>query len=403
MRPRSVGNYAGSVTTVLEWLRRTDDNEFEYPNWMLVLAHGALIAIVVGALIQRHDSDWLWLAVIGGVVTLAEDVRHMFTLTPSGLGMMVTAIAGTSLMLVESVYYDIAPAILIIAVIDVAVMCAIRDSIAANWAAKIVLVGAFLFGHLSIPSLIYGLVFTEVGWLLGVLIRNQALLLVKERQAQAERETQAAAEERRRIAREVHDVIAHSLSVTLLQITGARRALADHDIDDAVDALTDAERIGRQAMADIRKTVGLLSSEPSKTTAEPGIAEIDDLIADFRRAGMPVEYRFNGELPAVTAVTAATGLGLYRVAQESLANIAKHAPGAGADVSVDVGAGRVALAIRNDLRGAPKLGAGTGLLGMRQRIEQLGGWLNAGPDDKGWIVHAEIPVEHACFLRKVVQ
>ena len=103
--------------------------------------------------------------------------------------------------------------------------------------------------------------FVAIGWLVGYLMRTQQLLMIKQGQAQAALAEHAAADERRRIAREVHDVIAHSLSVTLLHVTAARRGLQqDRDVDDAVGALEDAERLGRQAMADIRRTVGLLDS-----------------------------------------------------------------------------------------------------------------------------------------------
>ena len=135
----------------------------------------------------------------------------------------------------------------------------------------------------------------------------------------------------------MHDVIAHSLSVTLLHVTGARHALQqDRDIDDAVGALSDAERLGRQAMADIRRTVGLLEagrtngSSPTMTP-EPGIADIPELINDFVQAGLPITLRTDGEPDQVSA---AVGLALYRITQESLANIAKHAPASKAQVGL---------------------------------------------------------------------
>ena len=107
-----------------------------------------------------------------------------------------------------------------------------------------------------------------MGWLVGYLMHIQQQLLIKQQQAQALLAEHAAADERRRIAREVHDVIAHSLSVTLLHTTAARRGLQeDRDVDDAVDALEQAEQLGRQAMADIRRTVGLLDDAPMKMRA----------------------------------------------------------------------------------------------------------------------------------------
>ncbi|MGB6209525.1 sensor histidine kinase [Mycobacterium sp.] len=233
-----------------------------------------------------------------------------------------------------------------------------------------------------------------MGWLVGALMRIQAQLLVKQQEMQTELSEHAAADERRRIAREVHDVIAHSLSVTLLHVTGARHALQqDRDVDDAVSALTDAERLGRQAMADIRRTVGLLESGPTRMAPEPGIDDIPELIDDFVSAGLPVTLRADGRHDQVSS---AVGLALYRITQESLANIAKHAPASKTDVDVAVSSSRALLSVVNEAPTAVPAPAasenGRGLTGMRQRVELLGGMLDAGPCPAGWSVRAEIPL-----------
>jgi signal transduction histidine kinase len=207
----------------------------------------------------------------------------------------------------------------------------------------------------------------------------------------------AAADERRRIAREIHDVIAHSLSITLLHVTGARRALQqDRDVDDAVEALEQAERLGRQAMADIRRTVGLLDSSPARTaqtTPEPAIDDIGVLVADFERAGLHVTLRSDG---STERVSAAVGLALYRITQESLANIAKHAPDSKSTVALSISATSASLIVNNQLPAAVatvQSPEGRGLRGMRQRVELLGGAIDAGPTRDGWSVCAEIPLE----------
>ena len=116
-----------------------------------------------------------------------------------------------------------------------------------------------------------------LGMFVGVLLQYQRRFLYQERENQAIRSGKAADEERRRIAREVHDVIAHSLSITLLHLTAARRALqTDDDPTEAVEALVEAERLGRQAMADIRRTVGMLDAGPAQMAPEPGAADIDE-------------------------------------------------------------------------------------------------------------------------------
>jgi signal transduction histidine kinase len=244
--------------------------------------------------------------------------------------------------------------------------------------------------RLDSPALYLGM--AAMGWLVGILTRIQAGLLVQQQELQAGLARHAAADERRRIAREVHDVIAHSLSITLLHVTGARRALQqDRDVDDAVEALTDAERLGRQAMADIRRTVGLLDDGLTVTAPEPGITDIPALITDYGQAGVDVTLRTDGPLETVSA---AVGLALYRIAQESLANVAKHAPDSKAVVGLMVSPSTALLSILNQqpVTVTSASADGRGVAGMRQRVELLGGVIDVGPCAQGWSVRAEIPL-----------
>jgi signal transduction histidine kinase len=153
-------------------------------------------------------------------------------------------------------------------------------------------------------------------------------------------------------------------------------------------------------MADIRRTVGLLDSGPTKaalTVPEPGIDDISQLVADFENAGLAVTLQLDG---STRNVSAAVGLALYRIAQESLTNIAKHAPDTRSTVSLDISARSARLAVENQLPAAvtavesPECPAeGRGLRGMRQRVELLGGAIDVGPRRQGWSVNAEIPLE----------
>ncbi len=165
--------------------------------------------------------------------------------------------------------------------------------------------------------------FVGIGWLVGHLVRVQQQLLTKQRQSRAQLAAHVVADERRRIAREVHDVIAHSLSITLLHLTAARHAL-EHDSDNehAVHALQQAELLGRQAMTDIRHTVGLLDDDPS-TRTELRRLRHRAACRKISGPGFNLAVHISGDLQRLSA---STGLTLYRVAQESLANIAKHAP-----------------------------------------------------------------------------
>jgi signal transduction histidine kinase len=170
----------------------------------------------------------------------------------------------------------------------------------------------------------------------------------------------------------------------------------DRDVDDAVEALEQAERLGRQAMADIRRTVGLLDSGPKKTaqtTPEPGIDDIGVLVEGFERAGLAVTLRIDG---TTRCVSAAVGLALYRITQESLANVAKHAPDSKSTVALSISAASARLAVNNQLPAAVAAAQspeGRGLRGMRQRVELLGGAIDVGPTPDGWSVCAEIPLQ----------
>lgn len=236
------------------------------------------------------------------------------------------------------------------------------------------------------------LLMTIVGFDTGFILQYQQRELDRAQQQLLAHEFQAVLEERQRIAREVHDVVAHSLSVTMLHLTAARRDLEDDHadgVDDAIDALRDAEAQGRQAMTDIRHAVGLLGTTGGEVRAAPDAADVPALVEQFRSAGLDVDLELRGE-PA--AVPATTSLSLYRIVQESLANVAKHQPRARVGVVLDVDAERQALQVWNTLP-APAVTkqGGSGLTGMRQRAELLGGSFQAGPQDGAWVVQVEVP------------
>lgn len=197
------------------------------------------------------------------------------------------------------------------------------------------------------------------------------------------------AEERTRIAAEVHDVIGHALTVSLLHITSARLAL-DEDPEEARAALEEAERLSRQSLDEVRATVGLMRTDgPGETAPLPDATAIPALVDSFRRAGAAVDLTVAGDLPAVGS---ARGLAAYRVVQEGLTNATKHAPGRPVRVAVHVTDEEVEVTVTND--GTP-FGAtappGAGLRGMSDRVTGLGGRLDAGPVADGWRVEAVLP------------
>ena len=268
-----------------------------------------------------------------------------------------------------------------------------------------ILVVASVAGHLE--GLPLHLTLVALGLVAGAMLYTQSRALAAERSALAMERTSATLAERDRIAREIHDLVAHSLSVTMLHITGARRMLTDgDDVDEAIDALRDAERVGRQAMQDIRNTVTSLATDDDPRRPLPSADDLPALVDRVRGAGLPASYDVHGD---VKRLPPALGLGLYRVAQESLTNVAKHAPGSPVHVSLAVGRTDARLVVRST-RTVPHAepdGTGSGITGMTARVSQLGGTLTAGPDGDAWVVESTLPFTedadgHTCAVTRTI-
>ena len=368
-------------------------------TWTSLIAVDAteLVGGVIATL-QRPTAD-LPVALAAIAVSISPTLFFFFlNMKLKPVVMWATWSTASAMMLFATstpVHADFAPAFLVLMVLSVATLSSVPAGFLVTvWAAAMLLTASALH-RLDAVALYLG--FIAAGWLLGYIMRTQRLLMAEQIEAQKLLAEHAAADERRRIAREVHDVIAHSLSITLLHVTGARRALQqDRDVDDAVEALEQAEKLGRQAMADIRRTVGLLDNWPTKTaptTPEPGIDDVPALVEGFQQAGLAVTLCVEGPTDHVSA---AVGLALYRITQESLANIAKHAPESKSSVVLDISPVSVRLAVNNLLPAAVAVAQspeGRGLRGMRQRVDLLGGAIDVGPTRDGWSVCAEIPLQ----------
>jgi len=219
----------------------------------------------------------------------------------------------------------------------------------------------------------------------------------KERLAQLERERLerarlAVAEERTRIARELHDVVGHSVSVMTVQASAARRLLRPHQEKER-EALLVVEQTGREALAEMRRMVGVLRrpEEAPALAPQPSLEHLDRLIDQTREAGLPVELRVEGTpepLPASIDLTA------YRLVQEGLTNAIKHARARQAEVVVRYGDGHVELTVTDDGSGdGGGESGGHGLVGMRERVSVYGGELDAGPlPTGGYQLRARLPV-----------
>lgn len=226
-----------------------------------------------------------------------------------------------------------------------------------------------------------------IGIVVGVMFRWLSRALEAEQADRAGQVARATLAERQRIAAEVHDLVAHSLSVTMLHLNGARQTLSDGDVDEARAALDDAEAVGREAMADIRRTVGALREGESDSAPLPTAADIPALVERYRGAGLPIQFVQTGQPDGLSS---SSGLGMFRVAQEALANVAKHAPGVPAQVTLDFGPHELRLEVRNAYRPSAR-GEGSGLHGMQTRASQLAGNLSAGPVGDEWVVDLRLP------------
>jgi signal transduction histidine kinase len=272
----------------------------------------------------------------------------------------------------------------------------------ASYALFLVVIGQdpdpFGFGDLVFSSL-----FSVGPWLAGYTLsgrvqreadlERRASILEDEREAQA---LAAVAAERARIARELHDVIAHSVSVMTVQ-AGAARLLLAQDPERAREPILAVEETGREALAETRRLLGILRSDMSEAELEPqpGMASLETLVARTRLAGLPVELTVEGE-----GVKLAPGLDLaaYRVVQEALTNALKYAGPAHAWVTVRYLRDALELEISNDGRSPERQNGsgGHGLVGMRERVSLYGGAVEAGPHPvRGFVVRARLPLEGA--------
>ncbi|MBC9717930.1 sensor histidine kinase [Streptomyces sp. TRM66268-LWL] len=261
-----------------------------------------------------------------------------------------------------------------------------------------------LTGFMIVPFLL--------AWVLGDSLRTRRAYFaqLEERAARLEREREAQAKvavaaERARIARELHDVVAHNVSVMVVQADGAAYVM-DQAPDQAKKALETISGTGRQALAEMRRLLGVLrTGEPAEGgeyVPQPDVEQIDDLVSQCREAGLTVDFKVEGTprpLPSGVELTA------YRIVQEALTNTRKHGgPNAGASVRIVYFDDGLGLLVEDDGKGAPHElyedggadGRGHGLIGMRERVGMVGGTLDAGPrPGGGFRISALLPLKPA--------
>jgi signal transduction histidine kinase len=239
-----------------------------------------------------------------------------------------------------------------------------------------------------------------IAWLAGFALNTRAEQAdaAEARAVQAERERETAAriavaEERARIARELHDIVAHAVSVMVLQVGAVRHKLPE-ELADESDALRGVEGAGRTALAEMRRLLAAMRDDGDdlELGPQPGLDSVGSLVAEVERAGLPVALHVEGE---TAALPRAVELSAYRIVQEALTNALKHAHASRADVTLRYGPDELRIEVRDDGSGggATSNGPGYGLVGVRERVKIYGGTMTAGTaPGGGFVLDARLPL-----------
>ncbi|MCW8102398.1 sensor histidine kinase [Streptomyces tauricus] len=383
--------------------------------WAVVLLGISVASGTAGQ--ENSDSGTDHLAITLPITLLLCLVIALRRRLPESMLVLAVAMGGAQLVL----DMPLAPADFALLVITYTVA-----SNGTRWASRLALTAGLLAAPLAqlrwpeehqsaggqVAIVIFQTVPFALAWVLGDSLRTRrayfaqleerAARLEKEREAQAK---VAVAAERARIARELHDVVAHNVSVMVVQADGAAYVL-DSAPDQAKKALEIISGTGRQALAEMRRLLGVLRTgehqESGEYVPQPDVEQLDELIEQCRGSGLPVDFKIEGTprpLPSGVELTA------YRIVQEALTNTRKHGgPNAGASVRLVYFDDGLGLLVEDDGKGAPHElyeeggvdGQGHGLIGMRERIGMVGGTLDAGPrPGGGFRISALLPLKPA--------
>jgi len=352
-----------------------------------------LIALAAALLAAVTDPSWTLDLVLAAVPVAAFAVwsfRRDVPLLLVSVAVVVPVVAAQRSGQLEPLFFEVS----LLAFVVARWSSSLRMAVALGVLAAATPVAVSLVqnpSEIAVAIWIIGIVFP---WVLGRGFARQAQLTTQLETAQRELAEQALFAERRRIARDVHDFVGHGLAAVMLQVTSARHVLR-RDPASAEEALRSAEAVGRLSMEELRRTVGLLRSEDEAGVAPPlpSAGEVAELVEHARAAGLAVELRTRGDLSLVPQTV---GVAVYRIAQEALANAARHAPRARTLLELELTDGQVRLVAETT---GPVTGPATdgerpryGLVGMRERAVALGGEISAGPTPEGWRVSCRLPL-----------
>jgi signal transduction histidine kinase len=280
----------------------------------------------------------------------------------------------------------------------------VRNEMQARIGLVIVVSGAVIvvYNDPSQPagSFVFTPLIFAIGWLVGYALRERTVRTeaAEERAERAERDRElaartAVAEERARIARELHDVVAHAVSVMVLQVGAVRHRMPASETENR-QALLNVEQAGRTALAEMRRLLGAMrrGDEQPDFTPQPGLADLDRLLEDVRAAGLAVQLRVRGE---PVALSPGLDLSAYRIVQEAVTNTLKHARARHAEVDVRYEPHHLLVEVRDDGVGSSTNGEpGHGLVGIGERVKIFGGDMTAGrAPEGGFVVRARLPLD----------
>jgi len=353
------------------------DDPLRAPRTTPWLAVPSIAALVLVLLARRRApfaaAAAVW--VLGAALSFVDGRLVVFAVGASAAGMAAAALLGN-----------------------------LRDPLQARLGFAVILGGAAIIVYndpnRDAGELVFIPVLFALGWLGGFALRERAqeaeVAVARARHAEREREAAArvaVAEERARIARELHDVVAHAVSVMVLQVGAVRHRLPATLAQDR-NALQDVERAGRTALAEMRQLLGALRErgEAAELSPQPGLGSLDSLLAEVGRAGLAVRLHVEGEpLPLPHALD----LSAYRIVQEGLTNVLKHAGARRADVAVRYDDRELEIEVRDDGVGtAAADGLGHGLIGIRERVKVYGGEMTAdAARGGGFVLRTRLPLD----------
>jgi signal transduction histidine kinase len=379
----------------IRYLSRT----YEVDVLIALLLLAAMLEVLVGrdSPDAPHTTLWFVLPAIA-ILVLPIIARRWFPFAPAGHWLLAAGIAFVDWRLIP-----FAISIFVVGLVAAFLLGNLRDPVQAGIGLALVIGGPATVvykipGHTTAMLIFIPLEFT-IAWVGGFALRERVeqAEAAEVRASLAERERDAAAriavaEERVRIARELHDIVAHAVSVMVLQVGAVRHKLPDALAEDT-DALRGVEQVGRTALAEMR---GLLAAmrrdgEEAELIPQPGLDGLDALLEEIGRAGLPVQLHVDGE-PA--ALPRGIDLSAYRIVQEGLTNALKHARASNAEVTVRYRPDELQIEVRDNGEGSSTSnGLGHGLVGVRERVKIYGGEMSAGSaNGSGFILSTRLPL-----------